>query len=418
MLLILNTRLSVSLLTVLFLALILAVYYLRPAVPGYALLVDDWDTVGAGIMAEQINIAFHLVSIPDGVHARRFYGVGKWAETIIASPDNLLGILKGAEVAFPQTGNIIQLWDDKVRTLTFDQALREPNVWSPDSRYLTVGVNHICSCDKKIVIDLGVVDANTGQLRVLTDGEFVAQDDRSVVWSPDGNWLIYVNQQFDPGQPRIETVKIIPVNGDQPPRTLFTRTGVLTPGLWLRWLPDGEQIALTSFAMSEIWFVDIQTTQVSFHYIAVDYFDSCWSPDTNHFIIISKAGFELITPDGLLPLDTSFVDPSLWKQKAPTYDGCAWSPDGKKLVLIYADHPAPPVIQLLDFENRKVTELRIQPEARFLFPSWSLDSRLLALKTYRPILDSGDTYVYDTAIMQQIFYRPHANFLAWIPNPA
>jgi Tol biopolymer transport system component len=311
---------------------------------------------------------------------------------------------------------MIRLWDGSVRIFAFDQQLREPNVWSPDSAFLTVGIQRPCACNlTKSYIDLGVVDVNSGQLRMLTDGEFIQQDFRSVAWSPDATALVYVDQQFDPSMARADIVKWISVNGSEPARTLFARPGASST--WLRWLPDEGHIAIIAMASwPEIWFIDIQTAQVTFHYATTDYFETCWSTHTDHFIAASQTSFTLINPDGLPPLDVSFVDPSIWKQNTPLYDACAWSPDATKLVLIQANRPYAPIVQVIDFEKRSVSEIRVNHPARFLIPYWSPDSRMLAFKTYRPILDSGDTYIYDTFTMRQVYFQTHANFLSWLPE--
>jgi dipeptidyl aminopeptidase/acylaminoacyl peptidase len=368
------------------------------------------------LIFEPIHPSFHLVSLPDGNTVRRFYGVDKWVEDIIPSPDHTLGIFQGADVRFPRTGHIIQLWDGRVRGFSFEQALREPNVWSPDSAYLTVGIDNTCRCDRNnFITDLGVVDVGSGELRQLTTGEKLLQDNRAVSWSPDGAALVYVTHTQNPVTDRASIVKLVFVSGGEP-ITLFRRDGDVS--IYVRWLPDGQHIALSSLGReAEIWFVDAQTAQVTFHYTAAENIETCWSPKTNHFIAVSEIHFTLITPDGSPPLDTSFVDPSIWMQNTVYYDACAWSPDAKKLVLVQRNPSSPPIAHIIDFEKRTVSDIRVNHPAPFLIPYWSPDSRLLALKTYRPLLASGDTYIYDTSTtIEQIYYQTHANFLSWLPE--
>ncbi|MEO8607242.1 MAG: hypothetical protein ABI690_05140 [Chloroflexota bacterium] len=78
-----------------------------------------------------------IVSLPDANTVRRFYGVDSWVEDLIPSPNYQRGIFQGADSAFPRSRKVIQLWDGRVRTFALDQQLREPNVWSPDSRMVT-----------------------------------------------------------------------------------------------------------------------------------------------------------------------------------------------------------------------------------------------------------------------------------------
>ena len=417
--LILNKRFFIPFLSLIFFVLILASLRFRLAMPTYAYLVNDWDTVvnpGPGINVDHLNPSFHLVSLPDGNTVRRVYGVDSWVEDLIPSPSKQLGIFQGADSAFPRSRKMIRLWDGSVQIYAFDQQLREPNVWSPDSAYLTVGIQRPCTCNLTTsYVDLGIVDVNNGHLRVLTDGEFIAQDFRSAAWSPDGTALTYVDQQFDPSMARADMVKWIAVDGSQPARTLFTRPGV--SGTWLHWLSDGEQVAVIAMATwPEVWFINVETAQVAFHYTSIRNFDICWSPKTDHFVVSSESGFALITPDGLLPLDVSFVDPSIWKVTPAADDSCAWSPDGNKLALVQSNRSSSPIVQIIDFEKRSVSEIRVDHPARFLISHWSPDSRMLALKTYRPLLESGDTYMYDISTMQQIYYQTHANFLSWLPQ--
>jgi hypothetical protein len=412
--LILKKRIFIPVLTILFLLLILTVRHFHPGTSTYAFVVNDWDQVvgSRGLDVRRTNMSFHLVSMPTGTKVRRLYGVDSWIEIITAAPNRQIGIIEGVFSPFKQTGNILHLWSGMVRTFPLDHQLQEPNVWSPDSAYLTVGIRRPCRCDqRRFYNELGIFDVNSGDVRVLTDGEAVHQDFRSVTWSPDGTALVYANNQIDPALPPEETIKWISVAGDEPGRTLFTGNGASS--MFVRWLPDGKHIALIA---PEIRFVDVQTAQVTFHYPGTAYFETCWSPITNHFIATSQTDFKLITPAGVPPLDMSFVDPSIWQQPSVLYDACTWSPDGKKIALIQANHPLAPIVQIIDLENRTTTPIYVDHKARFLIPYWSPDSRLLALKTYRPVLDSGDTYIYDITTMQQLLYQSHANFLLWLPE--
>jgi Tol biopolymer transport system component len=389
--------------------------------PHYAFYAQTWDGTGGGKDYRQSNLAYYLVSVPDGT--RVFQDDALYANMGLISPDGQRAITTGTS-EHPLL-SVTNIWDGTQQTITVDRQVRRPFMWSPDSKYFTVGViAPPCNCDTGYPLELGVVEVATGELRVLTDGEFLAGDFGTILWSPDGRFIIYIEEYFggDTGKNQ-EIIKIIPVDGSQPPRILYT---FATEGEWVRpfmyWLPDGKHIALLErMGTSEIWVVDVQTAQISFHTFYFDYVDICWSTVTSHFIAASMTRFKLVAMDPSQPLDVSFVDPSVWTLSAGSIMPCSWSPDGTKLVLIYQtstpDHHVPPGVKVIDFVQRQVSDIEVGVDTSFWTPYWSHDSRMLALRSYQPSRAPNDVYIYDTVTMQQVLAQTDLEFKAWIANP-
>src|SRR5262249_49192820 len=158
--------------------------------------------------------------------------------------------------------------------------------------------------------------------------------------------------------------------------------------------------------------------QTTFYYasLSLPSFEVCWSPKTNYFVTSSDLSFQLIKPDDAPPLDTQFVDQTVWKLKPGASTPCAWSPDGEKLALMYqSDNGIPSGVKIIDFAARQVRDLPMDDS--FVHPFWSPDSRMLALVTYN-FNAPGNLYIYDATTAQQVFYHPHLNFVTWLPVPS
>lgn len=384
--------------------------------PHYAFYANTWDGTGGGNSYRQFNQAYYLVSIPDGNRALAHnHATPKFAGI---SPDGHKSIVYDTFGRKVQTGSIIQIWEGTTQTFTFDHSLTYPYRWSPDSKYLTAGiVRPICNCDD-YALDVGVVDVATGALRALTDGEFFMG---TIDWSPDSQFLAYESERFNVGlQQHEQAIKIIPIDGSQPPRTVYTLISKgETPSLQLHWLPGGNHLALVTKkgGITEMRHIDLHTGQVTYYHLWFDYVDICWSTTTDHFLLASMTRSKLITPDTAQSLDVSFVDPSVWQLDPGSTFPCAWSPDGSKLALVYSvGYPIPPRVKVIDFAARQVTDIDVGEEASFWSPYWSHDSRLLALKSYEPSRSPNDVYFYDTTTMQRVMGQTNLEFIAWIAS--
>jgi Tol biopolymer transport system component len=169
----------------------------------------------------------------------------------------------------------------------------------------------------------------------------------------------------------------------------------------------------------EIWYLDVVTGKITFFYASPDYFDACWSPTTDHFIAAFDTGFTLMTPQGVPPLDLSFVDPSVWLLRPGSTTPCDWSPDGTKLLLIYGrNYPLSPGVKVIDFTARTVSDIYVGNRYSLLHPYWSADSRMLALKTYHLSRDPNDVYIYDMATLQPVLFQKELEFINWVSLPS
>jgi Tol biopolymer transport system component len=246
----------------------------------------------------------------------------------------------------------------------------------------------------------------------------------TLAWSPDQHWLAYVDARYDSAnQHWVEAVKLVPADGEQSPRTLLTHVGTSDSDPfrpWLHWMPDGRHIAVIGHGgpQTEIWYVDVQARRITYHYKTNAYLDMCWSPTTDHFLIVTDNNFNMMTPGGA-PLDLSFIDPPIWQVRPGSSEPCAWSPDGTKLTLIYSQHRQPPGVKVIDFVERKVSDIQVRGPYDLLMSYWSPDSRMLAIKTYTVSRDPNDIFIYDmsTSTPQPVFYQKDLEFRDWLILP-
>ena len=76
-----------------------------------------------------------------------------------------------------------------VRKLTNDAPWDTSPVWSPDGYRLAVQTKRAGNSD------IGVLDAATGEMRILT---LPANNDFDPQWTPDGKSLVYTSADFSP----------------------------------------------------------------------------------------------------------------------------------------------------------------------------------------------------------------------------
>jgi WD40 repeat protein len=416
-------RLFLNMVAVLLVVLSLLAAHAQTGSDAPAFIASTWKMTTAGRI-DLDSVQYFRVSVADGSQTLLAYQPDE--RLGFFSPDRQKALVYGAWSDFG--GQIASLHDGSIQSYHFDSYTGSPQVWSPDSRYLTAVVYSNCGCEGwPRSADLGVIDVETGDLRVLTDGEHLSYEYGAVAWSPDGTQLAYLNQQPNSASPGFtDSIRVVPVDGSQPPRTLFTfadpddgEVGILLPVL--RWLQDGKHLALNAYTglTTDVWFFDVERGGVSFHYASSQTFDVCWATTTNHFIAMFDSYFTLITPDGVPPLDLSFVNPAIWQQRPASTVPCTWSPDGEKISLAdSSDYRLPPVVRVIDLKARQVSEIQVDPGSGTLKLYWSPDSPYLAVMVYDTGLDPNDVYIYDTTTMEQVLARKSLDFITWIPSPA
>ncbi len=88
------------------------------------------------------------------------------------------------------------------RPMTFDDVMALNNVGSPqispDGELVVYTVSHASMNDNEIRSEIWLVSSGGGDVRRFTSGN----NDRSPVWSPDGEWIGFISSRPTPGRPR------------------------------------------------------------------------------------------------------------------------------------------------------------------------------------------------------------------------
>ena len=114
----------------------------------------------------------------------------------------------------------------KLRHLT--KASTGGATWAPDGKQIAFPL-----LQDRRSINIVVLNTEGGEHRNLTDREAFEKVDRSPVWSPDGEWIIFVSHRLDPaGQLGLGDISVINATGGEP-RQLTTHPSNDTNPAWV-----------------------------------------------------------------------------------------------------------------------------------------------------------------------------------------
>ncbi|MFJ5560432.1 AAA family ATPase [Streptomyces sp. NPDC093250] len=355
------------------------------------------------------------------VHELRGHGDDVWG--VAWSPDSSLL----ASASHDQT---VIVWDHAAGTatvtLTGHTDFVEGIAWSPDGRRIATGSgDHTAR----------VWDAATGELRLLLRGhtDYVW----NLAWSPDGRMLASASSD--------RTVRIVDAEDAKVLAVLRGHTDTV----WgVTWSPTGTQLATGSTdGTGIVWDLrprGAETTLVDGHDGPVN--EAVWSGADSRIATASDDGslriwdaatgipagpvmrledrvwsvacsphgdrFALSTNDGLLRVADG-TGRTLFEQRGEVVEGCAWSPDGRRIAT--GGHDG--AIRVLSAQDG--TELMKLTEHQDWVSrvSWSPSGRLLASCS-----DDRTCRLWDTSDSRQLtVLRGHENYVedaAWSPDEA
>jgi Tol biopolymer transport system component/putative cell wall-binding protein len=205
---------------------------------------------------------------------------------------------------------------------------------------------------------LGTIGLDGNDQRTLTDPQPTAPSayagyDHSPQWSPDGNWLAYLQDRAGPVTGTVDSVAVIPRDGGEPQ--------IVDPhGYGPAWSPDGRHLAWVSVADDgghSIGIADVETTPSS---ITVTNPRSLQVPDPTQ-----NLGWPTFSPDGkrlafsigddlgnhmvLYSLSTTGEDLRQLSQGVAIESGgteyASFSPDGTRLLFLAQSDDVPGRVQ-------------------------------------------------------------------------
>lgn len=248
----------------------------------------------------------------------------------------------------------INLEDDNLQRLTFNEAQDIDPAWSPNKQQIAFVSNR----DGNYNIYIMNADGSNQHRITPNDSNYYA----APAWSPDGQQLALVSDRTG----NLE-IHVMGVNGDN----LHPLTDHPAEDNEPSWSPDGQYILFSSYRddFSEIYIVNASggsprrlTTDAG-----VDNYAPAWSPDGQHIVFVTAGnGYSeiyVMGADGsnqrvLLSVDEAFLG-------SPT-----WSPDGQFIAYDLTRNNEKAAIQIVDVNGQSVRQLT-SPDSEAKWPSWS-----------------------------------------------
>ncbi len=278
---------------------------------------------------------------------------------------------------------------DKIVSVT------EPQI-SPDGKKIAIVVGHVDSKADKTLSQLVLVDAATGDLRVLTQDRDDVDEPR---WSPDGERLAFVAASGT-GNAAAAQVWVMPMNGGDARVVTHARNGVEA----YAWSPDGKAIA---YLMPESE-PDHQRGEDLFN-VGDDPFSTQHPQLPSHLWLQSLAAAQ---PEQLTSGSTSiWPDVPSWSADGK-YIAFDWTPDGR------FDSVFQSRVAVVDVVTRAVTKV---DDRWSMTPAFAPTGDRLAYSA-----GEGGTFILQNGLaLTSVGASPHwgapdldrnVSFLAWMPN--
>lgn len=214
---------------------------------------------------------------------------------------------------------VVPLGGGSRRRLTFDATANYHPDWSPDGGELAYGSQR----SGEHAIWISRLDGTVAP-RLLETGLPAGSAPRWPRYSPDGRWIAFQANLPTQRQDIFSTVWVVPAGGGQAVRvTPDTAMAGLVPA----WSPDGHHLAVTGYAIPEVYLAVMAADSGAVLRLAPAAFGwPAWSPDGKRLAYRTDAG-ELAT------ISSTGGDPSVLLGLEALPGRPSWSPDGGALAL-------------------------------------------------------------------------------------
>jgi Tol biopolymer transport system component len=328
--------------------------------------------------------------------------------------DLLLGTTAGSRIAFTSFRNgsfdlyVMNADGSKQRRLTPERSTR-PRVlspaWSPDGRRIAFeGGRGACVLDYHYVggrnagtgdVDIVVANVDGNGLLVVTDGPGV---DCAPVWSPDGRKIAFQRSLGHKEGDRVVGVDydVYVVNTDGSEERNLTDDALSVRPMWS---PDGQEIAFWSGPDGAGGIYVMHGDGSDRRLVARNHGLVAWSPDGKKILLL-RGGHQVCRAPCLggggstkASVVVANVDGSglrnltrIWAGNGSTP---SWSPDGRKIVFVN-DRAGNPEIYVMNADGSGQRNLSRHP-GHDSDPEWSPDGKRIAFTTKRE--GNFETYV-------------------------
>lgn len=304
-------------------------------------------------------------------------------------------------------------------------------VWSPDGKWLAMGVPAGRSRRCWACSDLTLISADGSQRRLVAEGGVNAHPS----WSPDGRWIAYshgTNELTDDF-----AIYLIRPDGTGRHRLSRTLDGVVT------WSPTSRQLVVDTASLDGLWLVGADgsgarrltpppisgdRTRPNKH----ERIDSsaAWNPHGDTILFTREAGTGDAPRSGIWIVSAGSGRQRRVSPPSMSASDAAWSPDGRRIAFVgsgirpsLCTLSAVYVIGADGSGLRRISRFSIDPMVE---PTWSPDGHRVAFAAVPPgaacydnaarsvldVVTIGDNAVDDIAASQQAWDTDN---LAWQP---